>query len=246
MGFKDANWAYRLRLPTAQKVVLVAIAHSTDDKTHQTYVSQKTVASMVELSTSTVNAAVKELVRKRVISKTRRNGAGGYRTTDLITVERSYIGETNIGESNIGETNVGVTADLLPDDGGPTSESRIAEEINQIDQPEDQPVSSATPRRSTTGTRLIEGWMPSPAVREQMALEAPLVDLRKEHERFTDYWIGVPGARGRKANWDATWRNWIRKANEDASRRQNKLTPEDRMRATIALGADFSMKELAS
>ena len=27
---------------------------------------------------------------------------------------------------------------------------------------------------------------------------------------FRDYWIAVPGAKGKKANWPATWRNWIR------------------------------------
>jgi hypothetical protein len=30
-------------------------------------------------------------------------------------------------------------------------------------------------------------------------------------ERFRDYWLAVPGARGRKADWGATWRNWCRR-----------------------------------
>lgn len=28
--------------------------------------------------------------------------------------------------------------------------------------------------------------------------------------KFRDYWAGVPGARGRKADWPATWRNFVR------------------------------------
>lgn len=28
---------------------------------------------------------------------------------------------------------------------------------------------------------------------------------------FRDYWIAQPGAKGRKADWLATWRNWVRK-----------------------------------
>lgn len=31
-----------------------------------------------------------------------------------------------------------------------------------------------------------------------------------ESERFCDYWIAIPGTKGVKLNWQATWRNWIR------------------------------------
>lgn len=33
---------------------------------------------------------------------------------------------------------------------------------------------------------------------------------------FRDFWIGVPGARGRKTNWLATWRNNVRKKMGDS------------------------------
>jgi hypothetical protein len=32
----------------------------------------------------------------------------------------------------------------------------------------------------------------------------------KTAERFADYWRAVPGAKGRKTDWLATWRNWVR------------------------------------
>lgn len=38
---------------------------------------------------------------------------------------------------------------------------------------------------------------------------------RTEHERFIDYWRGVGGAKGRKTDWPATWRNWMRRAQDD-------------------------------
>jgi hypothetical protein len=37
-------------------------------------------------------------------------------------------------------------------------------------------------------------------------------------ERFRDYWIAQPGVKGRKADWSATWRNWVR--NEKVSAKQ--------------------------
>lgn len=30
-------------------------------------------------------------------------------------------------------------------------------------------------------------------------------------EQFRDYWVAVPGAKGRKSDWEATWRNWVRR-----------------------------------
>jgi hypothetical protein len=35
-----------------------------------------------------------------------------------------------------------------------------------------------------------------------------------------DHWRAQPGTRGRKSDWDATWRNWMRRAYEDGAGRQ--------------------------
>jgi hypothetical protein len=40
-----------------------------------------------------------------------------------------------------------------------------------------------------------------------------------EHERFCDHWRAQPGAKGRKADWPATWRNWMRRAYDDRAAR---------------------------
>ena len=37
-------------------------------------------------------------------------------------------------------------------------------------------------------------------------------DIRREADCFADYWHAVPGAKGRKADWQGTWRNWIRRS----------------------------------
>lgn len=38
----------------------------------------------------------------------------------------------------------------------------------------------------------------------------PGIDAEAEFARFRDFWHGKPGASGTKADWPATWRNWIR------------------------------------
>jgi|GEM_PF-3730617 len=90
MGFKDVDWAYGLDLPMAQKVVLVAICHRADDKTHTTIVGQKTLAAMLGGSVAKVGRAVKELEAVGVISRESRHGVGGYRTSDKTVVNKAY------------------------------------------------------------------------------------------------------------------------------------------------------------
>ena len=71
--------------------------------------------------------------------------------------------------------------------------------------------SGGNPKR---GTRLPADWRPTPEDQELMAAEYPGVKLITETRKFADYWAGVPGAKGVKLDWNATWRNWIRRAGE--------------------------------
>ena len=40
--------------------------------------------------------------------------------------------------------------------------------------------------------------------------EAERKDAEREFAKFTDYWRSASGAKARKLDWDATWRNWCR------------------------------------
>lgn len=66
------------------------------------------------------------------------------------------------------------------------------------------------------GSRLPDGWMPSA---EDRAFASGL-GLAPEAiaDGFRDYWRGATGAKGRKADWSATWRNWCRRAAERGPR----------------------------
>lgn len=63
-------------------------------------------------------------------------------------------------------------------------------------------------------TRIPDGYMPSPDLIETMRAECPKVDLEAEHRKFVDYWRAKAGKDATKLDWDATWRNWIRRAKE--------------------------------
>lgn len=66
--------------------------------------------------------------------------------------------------------------------------------------------------RSPSGSRLPPDWHPSDVDVAFAQRERPDVDWRLEADKFRDYWHGIPGAKGRKADWPGTWRNWIRRA----------------------------------
>ena len=57
-------------------------------------------------------------------------------------------------------------------------------------------------RETKRATRLPDTWHPR--------AEDGLDNL--ELAKFRDYWKAVPGQKGTKLDWDATWRNWLRTA----------------------------------
>lgn len=74
--------------------------------------------------------------------------------------------------------------------------------------------------QNARGTRLPADWSLSAelgnwAMTEGLTREQVI----READAFRDYWIAKPGAGGRKSDWDATWRNWIRKRDEYRNRR---------------------------
>lgn len=63
------------------------------------------------------------------------------------------------------------------------------------------------------GTRLPDNWTLTRALGEWALAEQPTwtVDhVRKVAEKFADHWRAQPGQKGRKTDWPATWRNWVR------------------------------------
>lgn len=68
------------------------------------------------------------------------------------------------------------------------------------------------PRRAT---RIPDGFTPSPADHAKAKqLGFTDADLDRITVEFIDYWRGIPGQRGVKLDWPATWRNRVRQVAE--------------------------------
>jgi len=59
------------------------------------------------------------------------------------------------------------------------------------------------------GSRLPDDWHPTEADTAFCKANRPDLKPSEVARRFYDYWIAVPGAKGRKLDWSATWRNWV-------------------------------------
>jgi uncharacterized protein YdaU (DUF1376 family) len=72
----------------------------------------------------------------------------------------------------------------------------------------------AKPKRESLDTRLPKDWvLPIEWLAWAEINYAPdRAAIQAEAERFRDYWHAAPGAKGRKRDWFATWRNWCRNA----------------------------------
>jgi hypothetical protein len=66
------------------------------------------------------------------------------------------------------------------------------------------------------GTRIPDDFAPTAEMLQWARRETPKVNLQRETENFRDYWTAKSGKDASKRDWPATWRRWMRKANDDA------------------------------
>jgi hypothetical protein len=105
------------------------------------------------------------------------------------------------------------------------------------------PATTATSKPSkpskARGTRLPDGWQPDQALADWTRANAPAAANALEVDRFRDYWTAQPGAKGRKTDWAATWRNWARRCQEQHAQPRRgpapRSTTDDRVSDWLAL-----------
>ena len=81
----------------------------------------------------------------------------------------------------------------------------------------DDATPAASPKQSgkpKAATRLPDDWVLPKAWGDWALHDRPDMtadDVRKEAEVFADYWHAKAGADAKKLDWQATWRNWVRR-----------------------------------
>ena len=75
---------------------------------------------------------------------------------------------------------------------------------------EEEKTVGAPSAKSPRGTALPKDWELPGDWRTWAEGARPDVDVLTVADSFRDYWVAKPGKDGRKADWMATWRNWVR------------------------------------
>lgn len=89
----------------------------------------------------------------------------------------------------------------------PLREQLKEQEENSKDTPKPKPA-----KKEPQGSRFTLEELPDEWFSECRRIQ-PKADPHKVFEEFRDHWISQPGAKGRKSDWTATWRNWCRRIN---------------------------------
>ena len=229
MGFRDVEWAYGLEgLAMREKVVLAAVCHRTLDKTHQTFVSQQTIAAMLGSSLAYVSRSLGALEDLGLITRTRRNGAGGYRTSDLITANVDSHAAVGLQgqEPSRPTAKKADSADLPDSQSSPTRLTAGAEENTQKNNQKNTQEGRAT--------RIPDPFHVTAAMREWAAAEVPGVDVDRSTRTFVDYWRAESGSKAAKRDWVATWRNWLRRDADRGGGGPRRLTRDEENLAVVA------------
>lgn len=99
------------------------------------------------------------------------------------------------------------------------------------------PTAGRKGRGSATATRLPAGFELTPERRAIAAAEG--LDPDRTFAKFADFWRAASGARARKCDWDATWRNWCRDEHD-----RGKTPARGRPAAVVAKSQDEIDRDL--
>jgi uncharacterized protein YdaU (DUF1376 family) len=72
------------------------------------------------------------------------------------------------------------------------------------------PIRTSPSGERASAKRLPANWQPSEQDIQFCQTERPDLEPHAVAAKFRDYWIAAPDRNGKKADWPATWRNWVR------------------------------------
>ena len=220
------RWAMEQRLPLVQKAVLLVLADHARGG-HRCWPSVARIGEMAGCKDRAVQGAIVELQRAGLIL---RLPADGRSTTYVLSVTdvatpAEYAPQHDVqGSDPAPPQNMHPTpAEYAPPPPQNMHPNLLREPI-KLKQEEDAPC-VASPADAADhadmgvsatgdprGKRLPPNWQPD-SLDRAFAVGLGL-DVDATAAEFRDFWHAVPGLRGRKADWSATWRNSCRRASE--------------------------------
>lgn len=135
----------------------------------------------------------------------------------MLENERMIETKTDAGKTQISICNysryqeVGRTEDATETHGGRSADA-LKTPIHQDTNTSSLRSEARADAPKKRGSRLPNDFEPDLDFAESQGLSRSQAE--REAASFRDYWPAQPGQRGVKTDWQATWRNWVRKATE--------------------------------
>ena len=100
------------------------------------------------------------------------------------------------------------------------------------------------------GTRIPDDFTVTPDMVTWARENTPAIDGKRATDAFVDYWRGRSGRDATKLDWQATWRNWLRREQQDVERRRpagaNGFRSQTDANIAAFLGADQAPPHLTA
>ncbi len=209
MSFQASTWATKQKVPSASAKFILLLLANYADADGFTFVGQKTLAEDASMSPRTIVRHMATLENAGLIRRSRRFREDGSRSSDgtyLCLASAQDQPSANLTSSQNAHR---------PSDKNDIDQVPICHPINLSEEQLAKQLDSARERRGAQnqekGTRLPDDWsVPVDFLEFALTEGWSETAVRAEASKFKDYWLSVPGQRGVKRNWLATWRNWIR------------------------------------
>lgn len=184
---------------SANRFVMIALADNANDA-GECWPSVGTVARKTGISSRGVQRAIRWLEENGWISVNKNAGKKG--TNAYILHPRQGVTPDKVSPT----PRQGVT---------PTPDKVSPEPSYNHQEPSLLKAPALLVAKPNRGTRLLPDWfLPKEwgewAVGEGWSIQG----IKAEADKFRDYWISKAGSGAVKLDWQATWRNWIRAANQ--------------------------------
>ncbi|SFI83694.1 DUF1376 domain-containing protein [Albimonas pacifica] len=168
----------------------------------------RVLAGLFRSSTRKARALIRDLIEAGKVYE--ENGFLWSEKAREDVVSRSVRSQLN-AESGAkgGRTRAERAAKVMKDNdhGQATASSRIEEKRR-----EEKGEANASPKKQGRATRLSEDWsLPMAWGRWALSEGWPEAVIREQADTFRDYWISASGKNATKLDWEATWRNWMRR-----------------------------------
>lgn len=198
MSIKLMNQAWEVKgLDPTTKLILMCLADHANEHDRTCWPAISTIADKCDVSRATVKRRMLQLEQYGLIARRSRTGDS---TLYFILPEAEKEG---VVQSEPGST---VSQGRFNSEPGGGSTSEPLTTMNHQE---------PSVNNNARGTRLPNDWVPEPLPDDFVRKHGITQDIvQNEFEKFVDYWAAVPGAKGRKLDWQATWRTWLRNSRD--------------------------------